>query len=401
MTDASAQTSDRSLALRIAMLYGAWAIVVGVQMPYLPVWLEWRGLSLAEIAIVASAPLAFRIVVMPVVAFYADRHGAHRGLLIAMAWLSLAALLGLAATSSFWAILAVHIIATVALSPILPLTETLAADGARRGILDYGRVRLWASVTFILASFGGGALVTGFGPPGALALMAFGAALTVLAAHRLPPPAPSDGGVVARPPLRLADAMALARHPAFLLFLVASGAVQAAHAVLYTFGTLHWQRLGLSTPWISLLWAIGVIAEIMLFAWSKPVTRYLTPVGFLLIGAGAGVVRWLVMALDPPLAVLLPLQALHALSYGASHLGAMQFIAQAVPAQSGGTAQALYATCSGALAMAIAMQIAGHTYVAYAGLAYGAMALLSLAAVAAAWLLRRRWSGGVLAIAER
>ena len=389
-------TGPPNLALRVSMLYGAWAIVIGTQMAYLPVWLEWRGLSIAEIALVASMPLAFRIVAMPVIAFLADRHNAHRSILIVTAWVCLAAILLLAGMTGFWPILIVHLVATTALSPILPLTETLAAAGARSGALDYGRVRLWASVTFILASLAGGALVSGVGPPAAVGLMAFGAVLTVLAAHGLPRPDRATSGTTGRRPLRWQDAVALLRHPVIVLFLLAAGAVQSAHAVLYVFGTLHWQRLGHSTTMIGLLWSVGVLAEIALFAWSNAVSRYISPVGLILVGAAASVVRWAVMALDPPLGVLVPLQTLHALTYGASHLGAMQFIARAIPEPSSGTAQALYATVSGAVAMALAMQIAGYSYVAYAGLAYTAMVALAAVAGIAAWALKTRWSGGLL-----
>ncbi len=391
-------TGSKGLAVRVSMLYGAWAIVVGTQMPYLPIWLEWRGLSIADIALIASAPLVFRIVAMPVVAVLADRHQAHRALLIVLAWISLAALLLLPGMAGFWPILIVHVVATTALSPVLPLTETLAAAGARRGVLDYGRVRLWASVTFIVASLGGGALVSGIGPSAAVGLMAIGAALTVLAAHGLPRPDHSAKEASNRRPLRWQDAMALLRHPVIVIFLLATGCLQSAHAVIYVFSALHWQKLGISTTWIGLLWAIGVIAEIGLFAWSNVVSRWITPIGFLLIGAAASVVRWAVMALDPPLAVLVPLQTLHALTYGASHLGAMQWMARAIPESSSGTAQALYATMSGAVAMALAMQIAGYSYIAYAGLAYAAMAVLAIGGGIAAWALRARWSGGVLTV---
>ncbi len=389
-------SSDFRYARRISLLYGAWAIVVGTQMPYLPVWFEARGLSIGEIATVASTPLIFRLVSMPVVSFLADSRGAHRGILIAAAWLGLALVLLLSQTHGFWQILVAYVLFTTSFSVILPLTETVASMAARRGVLDYGRVRLWASVTFIFASFLGGMLVTRVGPDGALMLMAAGAVLTVLAAHGLPNVALDSSGGRPRRPLRLADALALARHPVFIVFLVAAAGVQSSHAALYTFGTLHWQKLGLSTTMVGALWAVSIIAEIGLFAASATVARFVGPVGLLLAGAIAGVVRFGVMAFDPPLALLIPLQALHALSYAASHLGAMQFLARAVSEHSSGTGQALYSTISGALAMAFAVQLAGAVYVAHSGFAYAAMACLAALSIAAGLLLMARWSGGTL-----
>ena len=48
------------------------------------------------------------------------------------------------------------------------------------------------------------------------------------------------------------------------------------------------------------------------------------------------------MAFDPPLALLVPLQTLHALTYSAAHLGAILFITRAVSPKGQGSAQAFY-----------------------------------------------------------
>ena len=186
-----------------------------------------------------------------------------------------------------------------------------------------------------------------------------------------------------------------------MLFLIAAGAVQSSHAMLYIFGTLHWQQLGYSTTWCGLLWAISIVAEIGLFVWSAAFARYLSAVGLMIFGAAAAIVRWVLLGFDPPLALLLPLQALHAATYAAAHLGAMQFLARAAPEGTGGVAQALYATVAGALAMALAVQMAGQAYVAAAGKAYWAMALLAGISLVAALALHSRWDGGVVAVQNR
>ena len=42
---------------------------------------------------------------------------------------------------------------------IMPLTEAVAVSGVRSAGLDYGRVRLWGSGSFILTSFGAGLVI--------------------------------------------------------------------------------------------------------------------------------------------------------------------------------------------------------------------------------------------------
>ncbi len=142
----------------------------------------------------------------------------------------------------------------------------------------------------------------------------------------------------------------LLRSRLFVVFLLAIGCVHGAHATFYTFGALHWQSQGLSAAWVGALWAIGVTAEVLLFAFSAPLVRRFSPVELIVAGAAASVLRWSVMAFNPPLALLVPLQTLHALTYGAAHLGAILFITRAVPQPGMGSAQSFYAVvAAGAL----------------------------------------------------
>src|SRR3546814_9888561 len=97
---------------------------------------------------------------------------------------------------------------------------------------------------------------------------------------------------------------------------------------------------------IGLLWAEGVIAEVLLFACGAKVVQRLGPARMLLLGALAGVARWTLLAASTDLAVLFAAQALRAFTFGAAHLGAIAFIARAAPAGLSATAPPLYTTRS-------------------------------------------------------
>jgi PPP family 3-phenylpropionic acid transporter len=385
MIGASSARGARRFAVRVSLLYAAIFVVAGTQLPYLPIWLDWAGLSAQEIGVITATPLLIRVVVTPVIAFVADRHGDHRRFLIGLSWAGLAALVALSQSTGFWPILGWVVLFALAWTTVMPLTETVAMAGVKASGLDYGRMRLWGSLTFIAASFCGGWIVERFGPPSAIWLVVFGGVLVTAAVHTLQPISANTG--TSR--LALSDAAGLLRSRTFQLFLLAVGAVQAAHAVFYTFGTLHWRAVGLSTAWSGTLWAIGVIAEIVLFAWSKAVLRHIAAIGLITLGAAAAVARWIAMGFDPPLVLLIPLQALHGLTYGATHLGAMHLMLRLVPDGQSGTAQALYASVTGGIAMGAAMLLAGPLYAGYRGHAYWAMALIALAGLAASLVLPR------------
>jgi PPP family 3-phenylpropionic acid transporter len=192
------------------------------------------------------------------------------------------------------------------------------------------------------------------------------------------------------------EACKLVSSPLFLAFLVAAGTAQGAHGMFYTFGALHWHTQGISNAWVGVMWAIAIAGEVALFAYSGSVIRRFGPVTLLIAAATASIARWSLMSLSPPLLALIPLQTLHTLTYGASHLGAMHFISRAVPESAQGTAQALYATVASGLVMGGATLASGWLYAWAGGYAYLAMAILAAVGLAAALFVRSRWTGALL-----
>lgn len=391
----SAPSLDRgSFAVRLSLFYGALFLIYGIQVPYLPLWLDGRGLSPSEIAIVTAAPFFLRLVVTPGLALFADQREVHRGLVIGLSAAAFVLSLVLSQMWGFGLVFAVAMPLALAVSTIMPLTETIAMRGVRGCGLDYGRMRLWGSLTFIVAGLAGGSALDAWGTDAAIWLFVAGAAATAIAAPFLPR---DTAGLLASSELQhpsrrlgLEGLATLVRTPGLVLFLFAAGAVQGAHATFYTFGALHWKALSLSSAATGGLWALAVIAEVCVFAWSRALAARFGPLKLLLAGAAAAVVRWSLMAFDPPMALLVPLQVLHGLTYGASHLGAMHYIAQRVPAQSAGTAQALYATMAAGIFMGAATLASGPLYKHYAGLAYLGPAVMAAAGLAALVILARR-----------
>jgi MFS transporter, PPP family, 3-phenylpropionic acid transporter len=385
----------QAFAIRVAVFYGALFVVYGMHVPYTPVWLDGRGLSAAEISTVMAAPFFLRLLITPGIAMVADRTGRHRHMVIVLSWASLAVVLLLSQAIGFRPILLLTVPLIVAFTTIMPLTETVAVSGVRHAGLDYGRMRLWGSLTFLAASFAGGFAVAHWGSGVGIWLVALGCVLTVFAAHLLPREAlATDAPDAERAPWwKAEEPRMLLRQPAFLAFLVAAGGVQAAHATFLTFGTLIWQKQGLTGGWIGALWAIGVFAEVALFSVSAWLVETFGVAALLMAGAGASILRWTVMAFSPGLAVLIPLQILHGVTYGASHIGAIHFIGKAVPLRAAGSAQALYATVAAGLAMGIATLIAGWLYASIGGVSYFAMTGIAAIAFAAAVRLGKVWTG--------
>jgi MFS transporter, PPP family, 3-phenylpropionic acid transporter len=387
-----------SLTWRLGFLYAALFLVVGCYLPYLPVWLKWRALDADQIAVLLATPLYVRILFTPAISFAADRLGGRRIMLIALAWGSLVSFALLWLSDGFWQMLLTIILLAINWTTIMPLVETIAIGGIRKSGLDYGRVRLWGSLSFIGASLGAGLVIQLWGPGAVLPMLLVAAALMVLGAYLVPqgmePRVTRTES--AAPHLNFRDAFALLRAPLFLIFLLAASMIQASHALLYAFGSLHWRAQGFSGGTIGVLWSVGVIAEVALFAVSGRVIAWCGATRLLAVAGGAAVLRWSFMAIDPSLWATGVLQLLHAMTFGATHLAAIHFLTHAMPEDRAATAQGLYAAVVAGLVMGSVTIACGPLYRMFGGEAYAAMAVIALIGTGAAVLLRRRWHGGLV-----
>jgi PPP family 3-phenylpropionic acid transporter len=372
--------------LRLALFYGAFFVYLGLSMPFIPAWLAAKGLDARQIGIVLAAPMVVRVIAVPLATRIADRFGTLRRALIAASCASVLGFALVGAVSGFAAILAAYALAAAALAPVMPFADAFALRGLKRHTASYGSVRLWGSVTFIVANVGGGLLLARLGAADVIWAVVAALGLGAAAALALEPLAPEVGepGDVRKP------TGSLWRSPAFVAVALGASLIQASHAVMYGFATLQWSARGIPGPAIGLLWAIGVIAEVALFALSSRLVGWFGAIGLILLGGLGGVVRWTAMAFDPPAAALPLLQVLHALSFAATHLGTMHYLAQAAPARRGATAQGDFVALQG-IVFAVAMGLSGGLVEAYGSRAYAAMAAsAAVGAVLAAWAFGRR-----------
>jgi MFS transporter, PPP family, 3-phenylpropionic acid transporter len=371
----------------MAAFYAAFFLFSGIQMPYLPAWLKARGLDAGEIGIVLAAPMLVRILAVPLATRLIDRRGEVQTALAAAATLTAAGYVVLGFMAGFSAILAVYAAISILSSPVMPLADSYGLRGLRARGVAYGPVRLWGSVAFIFANLAGGVVLSRLGAGDLVWVLAGAMVATAAATWRLPR---TPDGVAAEAATGKPVAGGLWRSGVFVAVIFGASLIQASHAVLYGFVTLQWSAKGLDGTTIGLLWAIGVVAEILLFAVSRRVIARVGAVEMILLGGIGAVLRWTTMAFDPP-ALLLPLlQCLHALSFGATHLGAMDVLSQLAHRHGGATAQGDFSAVQGGT-FAAAMGISGILVTALGSAAYFAMAAIAAAGLAIALGARRRW----------
>ncbi|MGE0630308.1 MAG: MFS transporter [Hyphomicrobiaceae bacterium] len=393
---ATGESDDPRPALKLSLMYGAMFVIFGVALTYLPVWLNARGLSPADIAVATSAPMFLRLVATPAIGFVADRSQAHRTILLFMCLAGLSLMTVVGFPPAGYVLMALVGLMLFTIQSLMPLADTITLAHVRAQQVDYGRVRLWGSLTFVLASYAAGYATEDIGAHAILWLLIAGTALTVVAVLLLPRREPgSRQPDSTRPKLSPADIIAIFSRRTFALFLLCAGSIQASHAMFYVFGVIHWRAQDLSPGFIGTLWAIAIAAEIALFWWAPRISMMGGEL-LMISGAVSGIVRWLAMSADPSPLMLVPLQVLHAGTFAATHLGAMQWIARNVPGHVAGSAQALLTTFSAGIAMSSATLMSGPLYQAFGGGAYAAMAVLCVLGLLAGITLNRTQSAAAL-----
>lgn len=376
--------SRRGHAIRLSFYYLCLFWIVGIYVPFLPVWLDGRGLTPEQIGLVLAGALWAKIPVGLGLTGLADHTGDRRRLLVGIALCVAAGLFAFDILSGFWALFLGWLVVGALLTTAVPLADSLSLLSVARTGIDYGRVRLWGSISFILASTAGGWYLHGRDSGAVLLLLIAGAVALVAASITLP------GLRVAVGQRPRPAVLELIRSPSFRLFAVTAALLQASHAALYAFASLHWRNAGLSEGVIGLLWAEGVVAEILLFSVAGALIRRLGVTRLLLVAAVAGMVRWTMLGLTASVGWLALAQLLHAFTFSGTLVAAVSYILKSVPEDQSATAQGLYDALAMGLFFGIAMAAAGRVYGASPDAAFFLMAGLSAAGGIGALLLHRK-----------
>lgn len=346
--------------------------VYGAYVPFWSLWLESKGISAEQIGLLIGLGLGIRFAGNLLIMGRANRASLLIPTCRYLADLSLLCYLGFYWVDSFWALLALMLLANFIYPTLLPLSEALAARMMLQVKLDYGKVRLWGSAAFIVGSTLVGALVQHYGASWVLHAMILGllllTGLSWLPMAPAPQDAPSSGNKI--------GFRSLLTDRSFLIFLLVVSLLQGSHAAYYGFSALYWKAHGYAENVIGYLWALGVMAEIGMFALSRRLLKGFSYQQLFFIGGLGCVLRWTLLANTTELAWLLVAQLLHAVTFCVSHLGAIRYMTQQLPAEQVIPAQTLYAAFPAGVVMALLTAVAGFGYQQVQGQVFWLMAML-------------------------
>jgi PPP family 3-phenylpropionic acid transporter len=337
------QAASRRFAGRLALFYGTLFGMTGTHLPFFTVWLKAVGIDAFWIGLITAVPPVTRFTVLPIVTGLAERRHALRAGIIVTAFATALGFLVMGTQHLPLLVLLIYAVTCCLWTPLVPLTDAYALRGVVHYGLSYGPLRLWGSAAFVVGALVCGVLVDVIAARNLIWVIAGAAAVGALVSLALPSLEKSRTA-----PTATGGPSALLRDRGFLAIIVASALIQSSHAAYYIFASIAWQQSGFGGLTIAGLWALGVLAEIVLFALSPRFT--LPPAVLVVISALSAVVRWVITAQDPPIPILAIVQLGHGLTFGLTQVGIMGLMVHHVPGHVMARGQGYLAACSGIVA---------------------------------------------------
>lgn len=333
--------------------------VFGILLPFWALWLKGEGISTEMI----GSMLAFALVARSAGALLLTRNlVSTSSLLTRVQRLTLTAIVafsGFYLIDNVYAIFLLVILTNFIFSPLMALGEAIGAKLVRYNNMDYGKVRLWGSIGFMLSSALTGFLVEEFDHKVILLSIIVGLGilflLTVTPAKNMP-----EGEAAAS---KVSSGIfTILKRPTFWPFLAATSLLQGAHAAYYGFGAVYWQDIGISETYIGYFWSVGVVGEIFFLAFGKRFFGNVSIAMMFAIAAAGSVLRWTTLGYAVDVAPIMLSQLLHGVTFGVAHMASMRYMAECVAEEDAVATQSIYAALPFSLAIAVLTFVSGLFY---------------------------------------
>lgn len=373
------------IATGVSGLFAAFNFANAFFLAYFPLFLEDINFTPVQIAFTIALPNIVRIFATPVMTSISDRAGRRRHSMALFSVIALISFWALIYSNDYWVVIGLVIFLSIFYTPIQPLQDAYAYETVSTLGLNYGPMRSWGSIAFVVATLIGGWYLT-FGEPAELLFLTVGSLGVLALTSVLLPGMPSESRSSRKESVWAAEEL---RDPQFLLVVLSGGLLLGSFSALYAFASIFWLSVGISDAMVGGLWAIGTLAEIGIFVWGSFFMRHLGAWGLMVTGGVASIIRWVLFpyATETWSAVLL--QLLHAGSFGMVFLGMVAYTSKLVSSKRLGTAQGLTQTAFGVV-MGVSGIASGWLYAIEQAYAFYLMAGICCVGVLTLMLVTKR-----------
>ncbi|HLR59817.1 MAG TPA: MFS transporter [Pseudogracilibacillus sp.] len=317
------QTQLRNLKLLLFFFHFTNTIIIS----FLPLYLNFKGLSGTEIGwVLAVGPLA-SIISQPFWGFLSDKYRTVK-------WVLIMTIVGMLIFSVLFFQMnhLIFILMFGALfyffsSPVGALGDSLAQRQADSLAISFGSIRTWGSIGFALSSLIIGQLLDIYG----VAFMRwpyllFGTILLIIAFQIRDVKIADNEQTISLKDLKL-----LFSNKPFIYFLLIMMFITITHRANDSFIGLFITELGGSESLVGVGWFIALVSEALIFAFAYKWFKKDHALFFIILASILYTIRWIIFALSTSPMIILLGQVLHGLTFGIFYLSALDYITRLIP----------------------------------------------------------------------
>lgn len=344
-------------ARRLSLFFFFLFVTYGAFLPFFPTWLDARGVRGVQMSALMAMGPALGVIGPPGFGALSDWLGLRGGLLrivtaggmISMLLLAIPTALGHAPGAALLA--SAMLLFSTSRTPAVAMADVMASEASKPennagAARSYGSVRLWGSIGFLIAALAVGRALDIRDPLLLPAFLAVSGGVTFALSFTLDAAAPTRARHIG------ASLGKVVRHRAFVWLLVSAFLGFGAHVSYDICFSLHLESLGVAASGVGAAWAIGVVAEVVLMAFSGRLIARFSASSLLVAAFLGGALRWILIANVTNVTALLILQPLHALSFAVFWVTSLDLVKRLAPPDVLATAQGLFNAAVGGGAVA-------------------------------------------------
>jgi len=365
---------------RLSGFYFFYFASLGVLVPYWSLYLKSLGFNSLTIGGLVAILPATKLIAPYIWGWLAD-HTRRSMLIIRIA--SLCALLSFSlvfVSQQLWWLTFAMVLFSFFWNATLPQFEAITLNHLGHDAHHYSMIRLWGSLGFIVIVVLIGDLLQDHGAD-IIPLVVLITFLVISVTSFMVPEKLNT------PHAEHSPIWHVIRQPKVLAFLVVCFLMLCSHGPYYTFYTIYLQEQGYSSHLIGVLWAVGVLAEVIIFLIMHRLLPAFGARKLLIVTLLLTTLRWLFIGFFvSDLSMLFVAQLIHAFSFGVFHSVGISLVHEYFTGSHQGRGQALYSSTSYGAGVAIGSLVSGLVWDQWgAGVLFVFAACCTLLALAIVW----------------
>mgnify|MGYP001202998559 CR=1 FL=1 len=349
---------------------------VGVILPFVNIFYDSIGIEGLKLGILNASPRLAAMIMPFIFGAIADKYKIEKKLIFFSTLTASFVAFYLWNLREFWILFFFITFFYCLKSPVVPIVENLCLKEAKKAGIDYGKIRWWGSLGFIIAALITGKIIDIFSENYIFLLISISGLISGFFILLVP-----DSNENTKPFFISQLFASIKENKNLLNFFLVSAIVSATSGPFGLYFSIHLKNLGMSAFLIGFAWILGVVSEIFFLFYAGKIRTYIGVKLMIMVGILATAIRWELIAITDEIIFLISIQILHGLTFGVLHPASIQYLDLQSTEENKNSTQSLYSVFTYGIGATLGVLISGIliNYFSYQVLLHASSILAMLA----------------------